>query len=195
MDGADAPRGEAGRAIVLDPVALAAACLGFDGARPEVSARRTWRYPQLLAGASLAVAAALAAAQLPTLAFGVLHFAAVSIFAATILWRLAAAASAAPLHSPLAAPGPIYTILCPLYREANVVAELVAALARLDYPGLMHQSVKSDTGGLSARCTGSLLKELTNVRDYRGVYRAMRDWNSRDRRPGGIVAGSDHSSA
>lgn len=134
MDEADAPRCETGRAIVLDPVALAAACLGFDRARPGDSARRTWRYPQLVAAASLAVAAALAAAQMPTLAFGVLHFAAVSFFAATILWRLTAAASAAPLHSPLAEPGPIYTILCPLYREANVVVELVAALARLDYP-------------------------------------------------------------
>lgn len=29
---------------------------------------------------------------------------------------------------------PTYTILCPLYREANVVADLAAALERIDYP-------------------------------------------------------------
>lgn len=31
---------------------------------------------------------------------------------------------------------PIYTVLVPLYREANVVSELSAALRRLDYPGI-----------------------------------------------------------
>jgi glycosyltransferase involved in cell wall biosynthesis len=30
---------------------------------------------------------------------------------------------------------PVYTILVPLYREANMLASLVRALARLDYPG------------------------------------------------------------
>jgi glycosyltransferase XagB len=29
---------------------------------------------------------------------------------------------------------PVYTILVPLYREANMLASLVRALARLDYP-------------------------------------------------------------
>jgi cellulose synthase/poly-beta-1,6-N-acetylglucosamine synthase-like glycosyltransferase len=42
----------------------------------------------------------------------------------------------APTLSRLAEPQrwPIYTILCPLYREANVAPDLVAALAALDYP-------------------------------------------------------------
>ncbi len=29
---------------------------------------------------------------------------------------------------------PIYTIICPLYREARVVGNLVAAIRALDYP-------------------------------------------------------------
>lgn len=35
---------------------------------------------------------------------------------------------------------PSYTILVPLYREAEVLAELIAALAALDYPGIMAQT-------------------------------------------------------
>jgi cellulose synthase/poly-beta-1,6-N-acetylglucosamine synthase-like glycosyltransferase len=35
---------------------------------------------------------------------------------------------------------PIYTIICALYREANVVDGLVAAIRSLDYPGIMAQT-------------------------------------------------------
>ena len=35
---------------------------------------------------------------------------------------------------------PIYTIVCALYREANVVHNLVAAIRALDYPGIMAQT-------------------------------------------------------
>jgi cellulose synthase/poly-beta-1,6-N-acetylglucosamine synthase-like glycosyltransferase len=35
---------------------------------------------------------------------------------------------------------PIYTIICALYREANVVNRLVAAIRALDYPGIMAQT-------------------------------------------------------
>jgi cellulose synthase/poly-beta-1,6-N-acetylglucosamine synthase-like glycosyltransferase len=35
---------------------------------------------------------------------------------------------------------PIYTIICALYREANVVDNLVAAIRALDYPGIMAQT-------------------------------------------------------
>ena len=67
------------------------------------------------------------------------HAAAFAMFAIAILWRLFAAASLAPVRSRLFLPArdeiwPIYTILCPLYREAGVVFDLVASLNRLDYP-------------------------------------------------------------
>src|SRR5262249_16387500 len=51
--------------------------------------------------------------------------------------RLWAAASLSRPRIEIFAPReawPTYTILCPLYREANVVPDLMAALARLDYP-------------------------------------------------------------
>jgi len=35
---------------------------------------------------------------------------------------------------------PVYSIICPLYREANVVRRLVAAIRALDYPGIMAQT-------------------------------------------------------
>ncbi len=35
---------------------------------------------------------------------------------------------------------PIYTIICALYHEANVVGDLVAAIRALDYPGIMAQT-------------------------------------------------------
>lgn len=35
---------------------------------------------------------------------------------------------------------PVYTIMCALYREANVVGDLVAAIRALDYPGIMAQT-------------------------------------------------------
>jgi hypothetical protein len=59
------------------------------------------------------------------------------IFLNSVLWKLAAALhrqpsqpAAALLESGL----PAYTIMVPLYREANVVADLVRALAAIDYP-------------------------------------------------------------
>lgn len=90
----------------------------------------------MLAATALAIAIVVAAAEAPAFSFGVFHVAALSFFAATILWRLVAAAISRRPQFPLAARSqwPAYTILCPLYREANVVAELVAALGRFDYP-------------------------------------------------------------
>ncbi len=196
---------------MLDPLAVEHARFGFDSAHPERSAKRPVRGTQVLAAAALALVFAIAAAKTPTLTFGAFHVAALSFFAATILWRLVAAASAGRSEASLeqvraerkhhlrvdggagreAAGGgaradyeegasggsggksngphplsraharqlpyrgragrrfdvaprrytlttlsqwPTYTILCPLYREANVVAELVAALGRIDYP-------------------------------------------------------------
>jgi hypothetical protein len=35
---------------------------------------------------------------------------------------------------------PVYTVICPLYREGAVVRQLVAAIRALDYPGIMAQT-------------------------------------------------------
>jgi len=109
---------------------------GFHRAFPRRSAKRALHCTQAVAlvllGAAFVEAWRLDAA----LTLAVLKIAALSLFACAILWRLAGASSLTPVLSRLAQPTqwPTYTILCPLYREANVVPDLVAALARLDYP-------------------------------------------------------------
>lgn len=35
---------------------------------------------------------------------------------------------------------PVYSVICPLYREAKVVRRLIAAIRALDYPGIMAQT-------------------------------------------------------
>ena len=60
------------------------------------------------------------------------------VFAVIIFWRLVAAALLQPKLSRIAerpsGDWPIYSILCPLYREGVVAADLVTALERFDYP-------------------------------------------------------------
>ncbi|WP_321499067.1 glycosyltransferase [Breoghania sp.] len=120
-------------------VAIHGAVRGLEAARPEYSAAR-------LRGRS-GPAGTLRAAML------VLMLAALVVFAPRVLMGLAAAlfiiGSAArfcaglhegrehPLRrgkTPGEADWPPYTVLVPLYREAAVVADLIAALQRLDYP-------------------------------------------------------------
>ena len=137
MDGAvRLPEREASAATVSADV-LDAARFGFSRAQPRRSARRVFHFSQLLAIASLFYAAIWAARAAPAMTFSAVHIAAIAIFSAAIFIRLVAAAPLAPLLSRLASPArfPTYTVLCPLYREANVVADLTASLACIDYPG------------------------------------------------------------
>jgi cellulose synthase/poly-beta-1,6-N-acetylglucosamine synthase-like glycosyltransferase len=103
---------------------------------PRRSARRTFHIAQLLAFAALGFGVYWAARAAPALSLNVLHALAWAFFAFAIGWRVLAAASLKQPMSRIAAPTqwPIYTILCPVYREANVVADLIGALDRLDYP-------------------------------------------------------------
>jgi cellulose synthase/poly-beta-1,6-N-acetylglucosamine synthase-like glycosyltransferase len=116
--------------------ALDDARFGFARRHPNLSARRVFYVTQVLALIALVAAFVWVARLAPSLAFAALHITALLIFAAAILVRLCAAASLSPLLSRLAEPArfPVYTLLCPLYREANVTPDLLAALARLDYP-------------------------------------------------------------
>lgn len=122
--------------IRVEPEALARAANGFHQNFPRRSAKRVLHVSQLillgLVGYGLWRAHAFDAG----LTIRVLYGVAFGLFAAAIIWRLIAAARLRPVLSRLAAPAqwPTYTILCPLYREANVVADLIAALERIDYP-------------------------------------------------------------
>jgi len=104
---------------------------------PFASARQPATFAQQTVGvmaAALLISGLVLAAE-PTLSF--LHYAFFAAFAVMALFRLAAAfiprkLDTAPTLADEALP--TYTVICPLYREAGVVAELVSALERIDYP-------------------------------------------------------------
>jgi hypothetical protein len=105
---------------------------------PGLSAHRTITAVQ--ACAAIAIAAGLIWAALGDGAqvWAALHAMVWSGFAVVIAIRVfAAAMSLSPPRATGArwsGPLPVYTILCPLYMEGDVAAELVASLKRLDYP-------------------------------------------------------------
>ncbi len=137
--GGDGERSAVGARTNSAPISddeLTSARLGFQTTCPHLSARRTLYITQILFFLAFAVGLYFGWTYAPQATFSVFHALALSLFAAAIFWRLFAAASLAPLPATAPAPRdtPVYTLLCPLYREANVVGELVAAIDRLDYP-------------------------------------------------------------
>jgi len=92
----------------------------------------------LLAALTLPVIAAGLLGYYPAETIGALSGVLCTVFLAAAALRLV---SAAFIADPPARPVrlrdhelPVYTIICPLYREANVAGGLVAAIQRLDYP-------------------------------------------------------------
>jgi cellulose synthase/poly-beta-1,6-N-acetylglucosamine synthase-like glycosyltransferase len=123
-------------AATIDAAALDNARFGFHRVHPHRSAKRRLYVTQALVILALIAALTWAVASAPALTFNIAHYVAVGFFACAIAWRLAAASNLAPLLSRISdrEDVPVYTILCPIYREANVVADLVASLERLEYP-------------------------------------------------------------
>ena len=120
----------------VDAAQLDAARYGFHRQHPQRSSKRTLHITQAL-WLTAAVAAFIYAALVYTPhTLTALHYVALAFFAIAILVRLLAAAQLTPKLSRIAEPArfPTYTILCPLYREANVAPDLIAALSRIDYP-------------------------------------------------------------
>jgi cellulose synthase/poly-beta-1,6-N-acetylglucosamine synthase-like glycosyltransferase len=132
MDGADLQRA----AHTLDAAELEAARLGFHRAHPSRSAKRSIYITQWILSGVLIAAFVRVAQMTPALTWNVVHYGALALFGIAITWRFIAASNLKRLLWRLASPAqwPVYTILCPLYREANVVPDLVASLRRLDYP-------------------------------------------------------------
>ena len=109
----------------------AAAVAERDGAHLTLS--RSQAAFMALAGLLAALGVALA----PGVAMTVIHHLFFAVFLLGGATRLAAACTPLPLVSPppLAEQDlPTYTLVAPLYREAEVVAELVDHLSALDYP-------------------------------------------------------------
>lgn len=136
MDGAERLLSIGPNAATVTTDAVDDARFGFFRTQPLRSSRRVFHFTQLLAIAALFYAATLAARVAPEITFTTVHITAIAIFSAAIFIRFMASASLAPLLSRLASPTrfPTYTILCPLYREANVTRDLIASLACIDYP-------------------------------------------------------------
>jgi hypothetical protein len=108
---------------------------------PHLCAHAGPSWPQIAcAAAALSMAAALASVA-PGALQGVISTLLWAVFAAWIVLRnlaVAAASDSGGAETPLEdAALPVYSILAPLYREANMVAKLVGAFEALDYPGIM----------------------------------------------------------
>jgi hypothetical protein len=124
----------------------------LDERSPEFSARQvtTTRQKLLAAIGALAVLGGLWAA--PPLAAALAFLLLGLCYGANIILRLLLFAASSmgsgagtrvtreQIASLVDADLPVYSILVPLYREAHMVARIVAALRNLDYPGLMAQT-------------------------------------------------------
>ena len=111
--------------------------------RPELSAAEPMWFWQKITAAGLAALVFAAAILVPTAALPALlivlapPFLCVTLLRSLALWNVAAPRRkpGAPPHLREAdGPLPTYSVLVPLFREAAIVPDLVAALAALDYP-------------------------------------------------------------
>jgi glycosyltransferase XagB len=138
MDGAGRRERLRPAAIAVDAALVHEAGEDFHHRAPRRSAKRVLFWSQALVLVLMSYGAIEAVRTNPGLVADIAVGTAYLLFAVSIVWRLCAAASLGVFLSRLADHGdnswPTYTLLCPLYREANVAADLVAALERLDYP-------------------------------------------------------------
>ncbi len=111
-------------------------------AEPELCANRTVTRGQMRIFAILAIAAIAAILMWPKVAWAMLAAFLAAAYLANILFRTALVwLGAADIFDAPPAPAPVadedlplYTILVPLYQEANVLPALVQSLSALDYP-------------------------------------------------------------
>ncbi len=131
-------------ALLADPE-LAFSIEGLDRAHPELSARRTLTRGGRRLVLAIVVTIALAAVGAPLATAIAVNAVLLGIYVATLVHRLMLfrrairnpamiriadeAARALPAHEL-----PIYTVLVPAYREPEVVATLLAAIDRFEYP-------------------------------------------------------------
>src|SRR5262245_65068277 len=115
--------------------ALVSACFGLARSRPHFSAARRLTTAQAVIFGTAAVAIILAATLWPPIvtALAAPAFLALATLRWACLFRWAHPAPRCP--RPLSdAELPVYTVLAPLHREANILEQLVHSLAALSYP-------------------------------------------------------------
>ena len=119
---------------------LEEATCGLEREEPQFSARQVVTRRQCAVFAALLVTAASALIVMPAVfgsaLMGVLGlwFAANVAFRALLVWVGSGELRVEPLPSQPDRELPIYSILVPLYREANVLPALIGALKAIDYP-------------------------------------------------------------
>jgi len=113
------------------------AAYGLQQWRPDLSAAETnWKRPIIVA-ALLSVAVLVAALTTPAALLVVVEYLLALSFGCWAALRFAACLVRPAAKSRIEIPDrflPIYSLIIPLYREAEVVPRLIAALKRLDYP-------------------------------------------------------------
>jgi glycosyltransferase XagB len=135
---ADGVQSLARKQAVLTEPALEAARYGLARAWPMRSAHQRLTRAQAMILVLLAILAVAAGIWRPAWLAASLHIGLFAIFAACAALRLAS--SLMLLKPPRRAPRrwhgplPVYTLLCPMFREAGQVPRLLAALGQLDYP-------------------------------------------------------------
>lgn len=130
-----------------DHAAIDNAIHGLERRMPQASARRRVCGAQMMWIAAIALLVTACAAGWPHAAALAMRIGLGAAFTTLIVLRIAAASIAAscpaqPVGTDASerTPGtgaedlPVYTVLCPLYREPEVAGQLLAALGRLDYP-------------------------------------------------------------
>lgn len=125
-------------AITPSAALVEAACLQLAREQPGRSARRVFTWTQLFVLSALAGLLIWCGVRWPRETGVTLYAFAYCVFIIAITWRLFAAARLKPLkrsyYDPKGGEWPFYTVLCPLYKEANIASDLALALSRLDYP-------------------------------------------------------------
>ena len=130
------------RAAASSIARSAAGHLSLAGPSPDLSARRVITGGQGFVAAGLLAALVALAWNLTNGFLLALHLAVIPLFLCGSVWRLSAASclhrrhqaemTDAPALPPM--PHPVYTVLVALHREAEMLPDLVAALARLRWP-------------------------------------------------------------
>ena len=116
---------------------------GLETRTPEASAQRTLTRGQKVAAGVLALLCLVGLVVLRTGFFIVLSALVIVLYAAVVFFRgyvsyqgarFGQAEQVTPEEMAALTDLPVYTILCPLYREAGVMTQLVNAITALDYP-------------------------------------------------------------
>jgi cellulose synthase/poly-beta-1,6-N-acetylglucosamine synthase-like glycosyltransferase len=168
------------RAALIDRVSpLLAEIATFDlfTRYPAYSARMVVNAWQGCMLGALAIGLPVAMWTWPSVTFGALHIVFTFFFLSCVALRFAAVAASqqetpAPAERPCPADLPVYSVLVALYKEAEVVGELIAALRKIDWPAskldikLVCEADDLETIAAIKACRPPAFMQIVAVPDY-----------------------------